>query len=85
MRLARPSARSSRRSCSKVAGAPVTAALAISPPEKRTRAVSLASLESGIEMWTAPVNSQLLSLISRPFATALSALIRTVPWVIVIP
>src|SRR5688572_7340975 len=83
MRLARPSDFSPSRSCAKVAGAPVTTALAISPPAKRTFAVSLASVDSGMVMRTLPLNSQALSLKSSPFATARSAVMRTWPWVIV--
>src|SRR5688500_14230674 len=83
MRLARPSDFSPSRSCAKVAGAPVTTALAISPAAKRTLAVSLASVDSGIEMRTLPLNSQALSLKSSPFATARSAVMRIWPWVIV--
>ncbi len=83
MRLARPSDCSSSRFCVKVAGAPVTTALAITPPANRTSAVSLASADSGIEMRTVPLNCHLLSLKSTPVVTARSAVMRICPCVIV--
>src|SRR5262245_1455674 len=83
MRFARPWASSSLRFCSNVAGAPVTAALWISPRENFTSAVSLAIDESGIEMRTVPLNCQRLSSKSTPVVTARSAVMRICPCVMV--